>query len=233
MISAFVRLTRKNDLIKYPLLIVVMIVMFTACKPGIKTTGVWVNKEKKIEQPYKNVFIVVLLNNMEMKQALESDLLDAARAKGLTAHTSIATFGPLPGFTNIPDKAYFLQKMKNLGCDAILTVALVDQKSETRYIPASGGIYSPYAVYPSYVHYGTFGSYWGYASTYYSPGYYETEKTYFVESNLYDANTEEILMSIQSKSDEPKSIQKSSKLYTKMLMEEVEDAKKTRLKAMK
>lgn len=231
MIADFVRLTHKNDLVKSSLFLIMLVIgSLTACKAPIKTTGVWVNKEKKIEQPYKNVFIVVLLNNMEMKESLESDLLDAARAKGLTAHTSIATFGPLPGFNNIPDKTAFLKKMNDLGCDAILTVALVDQKSETKYIPASGGLYSPYAVYPSYIHYGTFGSYWGYASTYYSPGYYETENTYFVESNLYDANTEEILLSIQSKAAEPKNIQKSSKLYTKMLIEEIEEAKKTRLK---
>ncbi|HRI19814.1 MAG TPA: hypothetical protein PLA68_02620 [Panacibacter sp.] len=119
----------------------------------------------------------------------------------------------------MPVKEAFLKKVSDLGCETIFTVALVDKQSETRYNPGSSSIYAPY---PMYGYYGRFGGYYGYSSMMYSPGYYSTDKTYFLESNLYDAKTEELLLSIQSKAENPPAIQKSSKLYTESLIKELE-----------
>jgi len=198
---------------------------FMNCNPPIRTTVSWLNQEKKIPQPNNKIFIVVMTNNLEMKSTLENDLYNAAVKLGKTAYTSTTTFGALVGIENLPIKDAVLKKVRELGCETILTVAMVDQKSETRYHQSSEMSYSPYSMYGGY--YGTFSSYYAYSSTsYYSPGYYTTDNTYFIECNLYDANSEAILLSIQSKADNPPGIKKSSKIYTENLLFEIETLKK-------
>jgi len=198
---------------------------FMNCAPPIRTTVSWLNQEKKIPQPNKTIFIVVLTNNLELKSTLENDLYNAAVKLGKKAYTSTTTFGALVGIENLPIKDAVLKKVRELGCETILTVALVDQKSETRYHQSSEMSYSPYSMYGGY--YGSFSSYYAYSSSsFYSPGYYTTDNTYFIECNLYDANSESILLSIQSKADNPPGIKKSSKIYTENLLNEIETLKK-------
>ena len=106
--------------------------------------------------------------------------------------------------------------MKQLGCDAILTVGLVDKTSETRYVPGTVS-YSPYMGYG----YG-FGGYYGYMGpTMYNPGYYTTDKTYFMEANVFDASNEKLIWSAQSEAYDPTSISKFSRDYTTILMDKI------------
>ena len=54
------------------------------------------------------------------------------------------------------------------------------------------------------------------------PGYYTTDKKYFIEGKLFDLNTNDLLLSVQTKAENPSEIEKSSKQYTATLMEEIE-----------
>lgn len=194
--------------------------LISSCSPSIKTTASWVNKERTTApKQYKSVFIVVLTENLGTKTILENDLATAATAHGFKAYKSMESFGPITGKESLPVKEAFLKKVNDLGCESIFTVALIDKQSETRYNPGTTTIYAPY---PRFGYYGMFGGYYGYSSAMYSPGYYSTDKTYFLESNLYDARTEELLLSVQSKADNPPAIQKSSKIYTESLIKELE-----------
>ena len=56
-------------------------------------------------------------------------------------------------------------------------------------------------------------------------GYYETNHLYFIESNLYDTNTLELLWSVQSHSYNPSDIEKVSKDYCHELFDELEKEK--------
>jgi hypothetical protein len=197
-------------------------VSFSSCKSAaITTTGSWLNKERKTpQQKYKSVFIVALTENREAKTVIENDLANAAKAKGFKTYTSLESFGPISGREGLPVKEAFLKKVADLNCETIFTISLIDQQAETRYVPGSSYSYEPY---PRYGYYGMFGGYYNYASTsFYSPGYYSTDKKYFLESNLYDAKTEELLLSIQSKADNPPAIEKASKEYTESLIAEME-----------
>lgn len=203
---------------------------FSACGPSVKTTASWVNREKIPAEPYKTIFIIALTENLDAKQLFENELAKAAEARGLKAFKSIDAFGPVGIKEIAPHKKYFDQKLKDLGCETIFTLALVDAQSETRYVPGSVTVYAPYGYggyggyggFGGYGTYGGFGGYYGYSTAVMSsPGYYTTDKTYFLESNLFDVKTEEILLSIQSKADNPGSLQKASKEYTQTLMDEV------------
>src|SRR5690606_23752299 len=101
----------------------------------------------------------------------------------------------------------------------ILTVALIDKETETRYVPGNAG----YAPMPRFGYYGTF---WGYYNTWYptlySPGYYEGEKVYFIETNLYDADTEELLWSAQSETYNPRNLPDFASTFADVVVSRME-----------
>ncbi len=228
---------KKIQMKKNPLLIMaaaIATVSLISCSPSIKTTASWINKEKMPAGGVKSVFIIALTENMELKSSLENDLAIAAETRGIKAVKSMDAMGPV-GIKNLaPHKDVFDKKLAELGSETILTVALVDKQSETRYVPGTTTMYSPYGYgsyggyggFGGYGMYGGFGGYYGYSSNLMStPGYYTTDKTYFVECKLFDVKTEELLISIQSKATNPSNIKSSSKAYTQTLIDEVKELK--------
>ena len=191
-----------------------------SCSTPLKTTATWWDKEKldSIRSKVKTVFIAVMAQNIEVKSTLENDLYKTAAAHGIKAIRSIDVYPPGLLRQSLPTKDAILKKIRELNCDAIFTVAMVDHKSETRYVSTT----TAYAPYPYYGYYGTFGTYYDYSSVVYSPGYYSTDNTYYLESNLYNARTEALVMSMQSKAVNPSSIEKSSKEYTDALLQELD-----------
>jgi hypothetical protein len=120
-----------------------------------------------------------------------------------------------------PVKDVFIKKLKDLNCEAVLTTALVQATSETKYTPSSSMTYSPYAYgtyagyggFAPYGAYGGFGGYYGYAvSTMTTPGYYTTTSKYFVEAKVFDLNTDETLLSMQTKVENPRPLKKQARL---------------------
>ena len=81
--------------------------------------------------------------------------------------------------------------------------------------------YNPGTVYAP-VNYGYYGSYYGYYNYYYpqvySPGYYSVDKTYYLETNLYDLAADKLLWSVQSEARNPKDINTWFKNYSNMLI---------------
>ena len=202
-----------------------------SCSPAIKTTGSWVNKEKLPGEPIKSVFVVAFTDNMDVRLHLEKNIAEAAEKKGMKAYKSTEIIGTVEMKYVAPVRDVFLKKLEDLNCETVFTVALINAVSETRYVPGSTASYSPYA-YSSYGGYGGygayggpyggFGGYYGYAvSTVSTPGYYTTDKEYFIEAKLFDIKSDELLLSIQSTAKNPGDISKSSKEYTETLMEEI------------
>ncbi|TMI67715.1 MAG: hypothetical protein E6H09_23860 [Bacteroidetes bacterium] len=198
-----------------------------SCKPSssIRTSALWVNKEKLPAEPIKSVFIIAFTDNMEVRSYLENDLAAAAQKRGLKAYKSLDIIGPVEMKFIAPVKDVFIKKLQDLNCETVLTVALVHETSETKYTPASSmnyspytyGAYAPYAGSLAYGPYGGFGGYYGYAvTTMTTPGYYTTKTKYFVET----------LLSTQTKVTNPSTIQKASKQYTDLFVEEINGLRK-------
>jgi hypothetical protein len=186
----------------------------------MRVMATWINpKDKPVPAPGKHkIFIFVMTQNYEVQVQLETDLANAATAKGIKTVKSIDAFGPIVTANQLPKKEAILKAIRDLGCDAIFTVAVVDQKEQTHYVEGSySGGFVPYGGYGY-----TYGGYYAYSPAYYSPGYYETDKTYFIESNLFDANSENMLISMQSKVVNPGDIEKASKKYTQILVTELQ-----------
>ena len=212
------------------LLTLTLSISIISCSPPITTTGVWLNKEKLPPEPIKSVFIIAFTDNMELRKHLENDLAAAAETRGIKPYKSLDIIGPVDIKLIAPVKDVFLKKLTDLNCESIFTIAVVDVKSETRYVPGSNEYpynysgYGGYGGYAGYGGYGGFGGYYSYTVNIIStPGYYTTDNTYFLEAKLFDLKTGDPLLSIQSKASNPDGIEKSSKQYTQALMDELKE----------
>ena len=203
------------------LALILMTGVSSCSNSSMRIMATWINKkDMPVAQPGKHkIFIFVMTQNYEAQVNLETDLAAAAEKRGIQTVKSIDAFGPIITVDKLPKSEVLLKAIRDLGCDAIFTVAVVDQQSQTYYNPgsASVGLFVPYSGYG----YG-YSGYYAYSPAFYTPGYYTTEKTYFIESNLFNANTEKMLMSMQSKVVNPPTIIKASKQYTDMLVTELQ-----------
>lgn len=190
-------------------------IAFHGCAPATQITGSWKNPEAAAKQ-YNNVIIAAMTNNVVVRQQVENDLQAQLQKQGIKAVKSIDIFPPSASSRTGPDVNEILDKVKANGYDGILTVAVVDEERETRYIP---GNYT-YAPITRFGWYGRFSGYYSYWSPImYDPGYYTEDKVYFLEANLYDSQTENLVWSAQSTSYNPSNLQKASQAFAQVTVE--------------
>lgn len=193
------------------------VILFVSCGPSQKVTSSWKNPQVTTTPQYKKIFIMALVPNQNYRSIIEQDLAAAAQSHRFQTISSMdiipSTFTAHNGIT----KEEILQRVRAAGADAILTTALVDKTSETRYVPGT-------TTYTPYMGYGGFGGYYGYAygSMYSTPGYYTEDKTYFMEARLFDVASENMIWSAQSEAYNPSKIEKFSKEYTDLLVERMQ-----------
>jgi len=197
------------------------LISISSCK-STELIGSW-----KVEQAptrnYSEIGIVVVTPNMSTRSIMESDLATVLATKGIKASP---TFDIFPFVANrelfdendtLSIRNYARERIDKFGFDAILLVALFDQRTESRY--NQGSTFS-FAV-PAY-QYNYYGFYQYAYSTVHTPGYYSTKTLYFLESNLYDAGTEKLIWTAQTKTTvDVSDIHKDSRLFADIIAEEM------------
>jgi hypothetical protein len=190
-----------------------------SCGSSTEVTGSWKNPSANAKD-IRNILVTALTHNTTARQTVENDLAEALRQQGFNATKSIDVLPPSFTEAKEPDKEALLDKIRGNNVDAILTVALIDKETENRYVPGSFG----YEPVPRFGYYGRF---WGYYTnwypTLYSPGYYTEDKIYFIETNLYDAASEDLLWSAQSETYNPNSLASFSKEFTSIVLTQMKN----------
>lgn len=202
-----------------PLIVVTACLLLTACGSSTRITGSWKAPEAASQvKDYKSVFIASFSRNMEVRTKLENALAAEAEKRNIKAIKSTTWFSP-DFYEKLPEKEALMARIAEAGADAILTVSLINKESETRYVPGS----ARYAPMPAFRWYGGFYSYYSYwRPMFYDPGYYVTDKTYFLETNLYDAASENLIWSAQSETVNPGGIDNFVRDYPQKLVEQME-----------
>lgn len=200
--------------------IALLLLLLQACTPYKESTGVWVNKEKIQGKSYSNIFIIVMTANLEARALLENNLASLATEKGYKTVKSMDVMPPGLKDAAMPSKEDIVKKVKENNCDAVFVASLLKKEEDVRYTPGT----TAYSVRPYYT---WSGNYFGYYShwypTVYNDGYYTKEKNYFMQSNLYDVASEEIMWSVQSTVFDPSSLNKFSKAYTSQLIKQLKE----------
>ena len=208
---------KKQEFMKYTQRIIYGIIMLAigmgSCGPAQRVTSSWKSSDFQGGKPYRKVFIAAITSKQQVKVNLENEMAAAASAKGLQVVRSVDVFPTTFTKEQGPDKDVMLAKIRELGCDLIFTTTLLDKTSEARFVP--GSIYAPFPGYG----FGFRGYYNYWWPMMYDPGYYTTEKTYSMEGNLFDVESEKLIWSVQTESYNPESIAKFSKGLTAVMME--------------
>ena len=194
-------------------LLLPIVLIMSGCGPTQKITGSWADPEATSKGPYNKVFVVVLSPNTNANYDIEAQMANTLISRGFKVVRSTDIFPPKFSITQDLTREQLTESITKRGCDAVLTLALLDSKSVESYNP--GTVYAP-------VNYGYYGSYYGYYNYYYpvvySPGYYSVDKTYYLETNLYDLAADKLLWSVQSEARNPKDINTWFKSYSNMLI---------------
>jgi hypothetical protein len=184
----------------------------SGCAPSQKIIASWADPEAKSKGPYTKVFVVVLSQNKDAYYYIEAEMAETLISRGYKVVKSNEVFPPTFSPSQDLTKEQLAESIKNTGCDAVLTLALLDSKTVETYNPGT-------AYYP--VNYGYYGNYYGYYNHYYpqvySPGYYSVDKTYYLETNLFDLGSEKLMWSVQSQAKNPESLTQWFKDYSYML----------------
>lgn len=195
--------------------------LLTACEPSQKITGSWVNPKMPPHKPYKSIFILTLVSDPKTRLYLENEIDDLLNSIGIRAVMSVDVFPPGIIAEGIITREQMMQAVKNQGCEGVLTLALLDVKTEARYQETAVVYYPPnFGMYTDYYHYYEF-----YHPQIQSVGYYVTDKTYFIENNFYDVESEQLMYSIQSSAYSPTSLQGFFKQYSKMILYKLRNEK--------
>lgn len=195
-------------------LLFLIVLFFSACGSATRVSYSWKNSSSA--KSFQRILVVAIMNqqNHAFRSTMENHLVDDLMGRGVLAHASMPMLGPkaLEGKT----EESVLASLQQPNIDAILTVVLLNRQKEKYYVPGRV-YYTPYAMYHR--------SFWGYYQTVYEriyePGYYAENIEYFWESNLYDAQTKELIYSVQTTSFDPASTNKLAHQYGKLITEEL------------
>ena len=202
--------------------VVVLLIILASCASSKETPGVWVNKEKMQGKSYTNFFVIVMTADIEARVKLENDIANTITSRG---HKATKSYEVLPADLKDPKPPAvdaLIEKIKASDCDAVFLTSLLDKNEDVDYI--NGG--TQYTMRSDYSWAGTFfGYYTHYYSTLTTSGYYSTDKTYIMQSNLFDKATQEKMFAVKSEIFNPSSLSSFSRTYISTLMKQLSKAK--------
>ncbi|MCY7293336.1 MAG: hypothetical protein LH615_14245 [Ferruginibacter sp.] len=174
--------------------------------------------EKVAAKDYKKILVLGIFQQKErsLRQEAETQLVNRLKDQGYNAVSAMDDFGP-KAFEKVSEDQ-LAANLKTSGYDAVITTALLDKTKEENYQPGTS------RLQPVGVFYNRFGRY--YSTIYdriYQPGYYTTSTDYFLESNLYDIKSGDLIYSIQTKSYDPSSATTLASDNSKKVVRDLKD----------
>ena len=168
------------------ILLIISFFIMTSCATTTLNT-VW--KDDSYQGQITNVLVMGVSKQLVRKRFFEDEFVRQLQSHGLSATSSYRIF-PSEGML---EKDTILSKIREMGIDTLLITRMVDKKTVETYVPGTVYHYAPPRAY---------GRWHGhYAASYgavYEPGYTITDEVVVLETNLYDAKSEEIIWSALS-----------------------------------
>ncbi len=206
-------LTKLNT--SFSLFGIIFAILLVSCTPSTRITGTWKKPDAAIKH---KILLAAMTHSTVAKTTVEGYMADEFRKNGIDVTEASMLFAPNFHPDLQKDKEMLLKTIRENGNDAVLMMTLIDHTEDTRYVPGTA-TYSPM----SYGYYGGFYSYYNYMyPTVYQPGYYTEDQTYYLETNLYDIETEDLLWSAQSQAVNPSSLGKFAIQFAKITVDRLQ-----------
>lgn len=136
--------------------------------------------------------VIAMVKDETSRRVIEDQLVKRMNANAVASYTLISA-----DMLKEASSDKFAEKLKQEKYNYVLLMRLADVEKETSYVPGTTSMY-----------YGGYGRYYGYgASMYSSPGYYTTDKNYFIETTVYSVDPDKLLWTGTTKTVNPKKIE--------------------------
>jgi hypothetical protein len=190
------------------------VLLISGCKSTKEATGVWVNPEKKPEKPYTSMFVVTLTMDPEARVAVENKVAAIATSRGFRVVKSIDAINIDLKNPRLVTKEEVISKAKENNCEAIFVSAMRRKEETVKYSPEAV-TYTPTTYFTFY------GYYTNLEPVVLSSAYYSQDKTYYIETNLFDTNSEILMWSAKSNIFAPSTLESFTRAYTNTLMDQL------------
>jgi len=161
------------------------ILLLAACGPSTKIEKTWTDPSftPSAVQSYKKVLVMGLLKDESTRRIAEDKMV--AAFKNVTAVQSYSYLQPGDTIRNEVE-----DKLKKDGFDGVVIMRLADVDKSVSYVPGTG-----------------YGGWYGYR--YATPGYYQEDKTFYVETNFYSLPDTKLLWSGTTSSLNPNKLDRT------------------------
>ena len=185
-----------------------------SCSTTMKYTWTKDNFEGK---SFDKILVLTISKNLKSRTLFENTVVDLLKEEGITASNALNVFTPVEKLDGLSEDEIG-NRIKNGGYDGVLITSLVEVN--TKDVRVNNYNYYPYMYggrygygYRSFIHY-------NYDFMYRDQ--YRQEKTYVLETRLYDVNEpdakEAVVWSGQSELVDPSGSESASKSYSKSLV---------------
>lgn len=185
-----------------------------SCSTTMKYTWTKENFEGK---KFDKVLVLTLSKNLKSRTLFENTVVKLLADEGITATNGINVITPVEDVKKLTE-AEIEKRIKDGGYDAVLVTTLIDVN--TRDVQVNNTNYYPY-MYGGYYGYGYRSFIYSNYNYMYNDQYRE-EKTYVLETRLYDVNETDnkkaIVWSGQSELTDPSGSESASKSYSGVLV---------------
>mgnify|MGYP001828686552 CR=1 FL=1 len=200
-----------------------VLLVISACT-HTKLSQTW--SDPDIKTTYSNIMIVGVSDSEQLRRAYETYFADHIRERGAQSIASYKLISHKDEMELGDDKNSFHSIVKSAvegsDIDAVLITHLLSIEEDEIYRPSMEyqPAYGP--VYYTATYYDNMHGYHGYVTTYVGqPGYLTNEKTYLLESNLYDVKSEELVWTTRSKTFSPESMEQAIEELTGSIIDDL------------
>lgn len=181
-----------------------LVLTLAACQAA-KLTSVW-SDDAYPDKPIKSALVVGITDNERDRRIFEDALAQQLMAHGVKATSSAALILKIAETS----QESILAAAKKHGMQTILVTRTVGVEEQEVYYPPTYGVQGDPFLYPP--HYRSFGSYYRNAYEYVvTPGYTTKYTNVKLESNLYRADTGQLIWSSASELFDPRSVNEAVK----------------------
>ena len=171
-------------------------------------------KESFEGKEFQKILVLAISKNLKSRTLFENTMLDLLNEQGINATNALNVFTPVENLKDLTE-ADIEKRIKDGGYDGVLVTSLIDTR--TRDVQVNNTPYYPY-MYGGYYGYGYRSFIYSNYNYMYSDQYRE-EKTYVLETRLYDVNISDpkqaIVWAGQSELVDPSGSESASKTYSK------------------
>ena len=166
-----------------------------SCGPSTKIEKSWREPTASVKADgTTKTLVVALVKDETSRRVIEDNLVKRMGANAVASYTFVSA-----DMLKEANGDAFYEQLKKDKYSHVLITRLADMEKETSYVPGTTTGY-----------YGGYGRYYGYGAGLYStPGYYTTDKNYFVETMVYAVDSDKLLWSGTTKTVNPSKLDKA------------------------